>query len=281
MALGLCAPLAAQTSSASSEAPEASASVAAAGVLDGAAVAKSLECMSSSVLPALEGVSDGASAEQAAAKLMEAAPQVRLLAHVLLEDLSREEQEAVLPQLAPRMKELLAQLDSCCRLSAELLSHKPSAYGSEALARALTGLIDIFMCDLDAEGRGRTDPADVPLALAEADAQVSALNALLASLERLQELEAVERDLPAIRRQVEELRNLQRRLADSSRWSKTLLFLVMQRTRARGADAIADLGRCTARLLGLDPPCYGSAELQQILGTLVNHSDANPAAAAP
>ncbi len=225
----------------------------------------SLDSLEREVLPALRSARDEASADTAAAQLEEAAPHIRLLAHILVNDLSVEEQKVVLPMLAPRLKQLLSQLDSCCSLSAELLSLKPSALGSARLARALTGLLDCLMGAPD----GTTTPEDVPLALAEADAQIAAAGALLASLERLQDRNAVERELPTIRRQLEELRSLQLALSDNQRWSKTQLFLIMQRTRVRGAAVFSDLGKCTARLMGLTPPCYGSAELEALLTGLI------------
>ncbi len=227
---------------------------------------ESLYSLERVVLPALRSAQDEASADAAAVQLEQAAPRIQRLSPILIDDLSVEEQKVVLPMLAPRMPQLLAQLDSCCSLSAELLSFKPAALGSENFARALTGLLDGLM----GAPAGATSPEGVPLALAEADAQIAAANALLASLERLQSREAVERELPSVRAQLGELRSLQRALADSQRWSKTQLFLIMQRTRARGAEVFADLGKCTARLMGLTPPCYGSPELEALLTELLN-----------
>ncbi len=223
------------------------------------------DCLERSVLPALRSVRDEASAEVAAAQLEQSAPHIRRLTHILMDDLSVEEQKVVLPMLAPRMQQLLSQLDNCCSISAELLTLKPAALGSERLALALTGMLDSLM----GAPTGTTTKEDVPLALAEADAQLAAASALLASLERLQDRDAVERELPTIRKQLEELRSLQGGLSDSQRWSKAQLFLIMQRTRARGAGVISDLGKCTARLMGLTPPCYGSAELETLLTELL------------
>ncbi len=230
---------------------------------------ESLNSLEREVLPALRSACDEASAEAAAVRLENAAPHIRLLAHILVDDLSVDEQKEVLPMLAPRMQQLLAQLDSCCSLSAELLSNKPAALGSERFARALTAMLDSFMGVPQGAETGRTNAEDIPLAIAEADAQIAAAGALLASLERLQDRDAVERELPTIRRQLEELRALQRDLSDTQRWSKTQLFLIMQRTRARGAAVIADLGKCTALLMGLTPPCHGSAELEALLTELL------------
>ncbi len=232
-------------------------------------LAESLESLEREVLPALRSARERESAEAAAAQLEQATPHLRQLAHILVDDLSVEEQKQVLPMLAPRMKQLLGQLDSCCSLSAELLSHKPSALGSERFARALASLLDIFMGVPADATTGHTTPEDVPLALAEADAQIAAAGALLASLERLQDRDAVERELPSIREQINELRSLHLALSNPHRWSKTQLFLIMQRTRARGAEVIADLGKCTARLMGLNPPFYGSAELEELLSGLM------------
>ncbi len=235
-----------------------------------AALEDSLGCMLTVVLPALEGVQDRASAEAAVTKLEQAIPDLQLITHVLTAELSREEEALYLPVIAPRMTELLAQLDTCCRLSAEMLCSQPQAYGSERLAFALTGLLDTFMDERGLPGKVRTLPQDIPLALAEADAQVASMHALLASLERLQSREMVEAELPAIREQIAKLRSLQQGLADSSRWSRTQLFLIMQRTKLRGAEATMDLGRSVARLLGLSPACYGSTELETLLNALIN-----------
>ncbi len=232
-------------------------------------LAESMSCLEREVLPALRSARDEQSADAAAGQLEQAIPHVRLLAHILVEDLSIEEQKVVLPMLAPRMKQLLGQLDSCCSISAELLSRKPAAFGSAHFATALTSLLDNLMGESAEPAAKRTSPEDIPLALAEADAQLAAASALLASLERLQSRDAVERELPTIRRQLEELRSLQQGLSGPQRWSKTQLFIVMQRTRARGAEVIADLGKCTARLLGLTPPCYGSPELEALLTGLI------------
>ncbi len=229
-------------------------------------VHESLNSLERTVLPALLSARDEESAAAAAEQLEKAAPHIRQLSHILVDDLSLDEQKVVLPMLAPRMQQLLSQLDSCCSLSAVLLSQKPVALGSERLARALTAMLDNFMGD----PAGTTSADDIPLALAEADAQIAAASALLASLERLQDRDAVERELPTIRQQLEELRSLQHALSDSQRWSKTQLFLIMQRTRARGAAPIADLGKCTALLMGLTPPCYGSAELEALLTELLH-----------
>ncbi len=217
------------------------------------------------VLPALLSVRDEASAEAAAAQLENAAPHIRRLAHVLVDDLSVEEQRVLLPMLAPRMQQLLSQLDSCCSLSAELLCQKPAALGSERLAHALTTLLDSLM----GVPAGTTTPQDVPLALAEADAQIAAASALLASLERLQNSDDVARELPTIHEQFGELRSLHRALSDNQRWSKVQLFIIMQRTRERGTPVFADLGKCTAMLMNLTPPCYGSAELEALLTALL------------
>ncbi len=232
-------------------------------------LSESLESLEREVLPALRAARDRDTADAAAQQLEQAAPHIRQLAHILVDDLSVEEQKQVLPMLAPRMKQLLAQLDSCCSLSAELLSLKPSALGSERFALALTSLLDTFMGVPANATTGRTAPEDVPLALAEADAQIAAASALLASLERLQDRDAVDRELPSIREQINELRSLHRALSNPQRWSKTQLFLIMQRTRARGAEVIADLGKCTARLMGLELPFYGSAELEELLSGLI------------
>ncbi len=228
-------------------------------------VTDSLDTLERIVLPALRSVRDEQSADAAAEVLEQATPRIRQLIHFLAEDMSVEEQKVVLPMLAPRMNQLLGQLDSCCGMSAELLSHKPAALGSERLALALTGMLDCFM----GVPQGTTTTEDIPLALAEADAQLAAASALLASLERLQDKDAVERELPTIRKQLEELRALQRGLGDPQRWTKVQLFLVMQRTRARGAAIISDLGKCTARLMDLTPPCYGSSELEELLTELL------------
>ncbi len=230
----------------------------------------SLNSLERVVLPALRSARDEQSAEAAAEQLEQAAPHIHRLAHILVDDLSLEEQKQVLPMLAPRMQQLLSQLDICCSMSAELLSLKPSALGSERLARALTAMLDCFMGVHHDAATGRTAPDGVPLALAEADAQIAAAGALLASLERLQSREAVERELPTLREQLGELRSLQRDLSDSQRWSKTQLFLIMQRTRTRGSAVIADLGKCTARLMSLTPPCYGSEELETLLTELLH-----------
>ncbi len=236
---------------------------------------ESLGCMLTVVLPALEGVNDRASAEAAVSKLEQAIPNLQLITHVLTAELTREEEALYLPIIAPRMKELLSQLDTCCRLSAEMLCSKPQAYGSERLALALTSLLDMFMYEQGSEGKGRTLPQDIPLALAEADAQVAAMHALLASLERLQGPESVEAELPAIREHIGKLRALQQGLADTTRWSRTELFLIMQRTKQRGAAATTDLGKCVARLMGLTPSCYGSAELEELLHSLINNPEAH------
>ncbi len=227
---------------------------------------ESLTSLERVVLPALRSARDEASADTAADELEQAAPHIQLLSHILVDDLSLEEQKVVLPMLAPRMQQLLGQLDSCCSLSAELLSLKPAALGSARFAQALTGLLDLLM----GSTAGTTRAEDVPLALAEADAQIAAANALLASLERLQSPDAVERELPSIREQLGKLRSLQQALGNAQRWSKTQLFLIMQRTRARGTVVFSDLGKCTARLMGLTPPCYGSAELETLLAELLN-----------
>ncbi len=227
-------------------------------------LAACFESLGREVLPALRSARDEASADDAAGQLEQAMPHIRLLAHILGDELSTEEQKIVLPMLAPRMHQLLGQLDSCCSLSAELLSLKPAALGSERLAAALTHMLDGLM----GAPSGTTTPADIPLALAEADAQIAAASALLASLERLQSRDAVERELPTIREQLGELRSLQRALSDTQRWSKAQLFIIMQRTRARGAAVFTDLGKCTARLFDLTPPCYGSEELGALLTTL-------------
>ncbi len=230
-----------------------------------------LGCMVTVVLPALQSVSDKASADAAVTKLEQAIPHLQLITHVLTAELTPEEERRYLPVIAPRMKQLLAQLDTCCRLSAEMLSSKPQAYGSERLALALTALLDTFMYEQgQSDTKGRTLPQDVPLALAEADAQVAAMHALLASLERLQSPEAVAAELPAIREQIAKLRALQQGLADSTRWSRTQLFLIMQRMKQRGGEASTDLGKCVAHLMGLEPSCYGSAELEALLGSLIN-----------
>ncbi len=226
---------------------------------------ESFNCPERVVLPALLAARDEASAETAAAQLEQAVPHIRRLAHILMDDLSVEEQKAILPMLAPRMQQLLSQLDSCCSMSAELLSQKPAALGSARLAAALADLLDSLM----GEPCGTTRAEDIPLALAEADAQIAAASALLASLERLQDADAVERELPSIRCQLEELRALHRELGDTQRWSKTQLFLIMQRTRDRGTAVFADLGKCTALLMGLTPPCHGSAELEALLTELL------------
>ncbi len=234
-------------------------------------LAESFDSLEKAVLPALRSAQDRASADAAALQLELAAPHLRQISHVLVDELSPEEEQQVLPLLAPRMQPLMAQLDDCCRLSAALLSDKPAAYGSELLTRALASMLDTLMGVPPGSEEGRTAPAGIPLALAEADAQLAAASSLLASLERLQSAEAVERELPSIRAQLEELRALQRALADSSRWSKTQLFLIMQRTKVRGAEIIADLGKCTSRLMGLTPPCYGSVELEKLLTGLLNN----------
>ncbi len=232
-------------------------------------LARSIDSLENTVLPALRSAHDQQSADAAALRLQNVQPHVQRLAHVLVEDLSIEEQEQVLPLLAPRMKQLLAQLDTCCRLSAKQLSIKPAAYGSEMYAQALTDMLDSFMGVPAGAENGRTNPADIPLALAEADAQLAAASALLASLERLQSRDAVDRELPTIRRQLDELRSLHAALSDTQRWSKTQLFLIMQRTRTRGNEIVTDLGKCTARLMGLNPPCYGSSELESLLTGLL------------
>ncbi len=226
---------------------------------------ESFNCLERSVIPALLSVRDEASADTAAAQLENAPRHIRRIAHVLVDDLSLEEQKIVLPMLAPRMQQLLAQLDSCCSRSADLLSHKPAALGSERLAHALTKLLDSLM----GVPEGTTTPEDIPLALAEADAQVAAAGALLSSLERLQDKDSVDRELPTIRTQLDDLRALQRALSDTQRWSKVQLFLIMQRTRERGSAVFADLGKCTALLMGQTPPCYGSAELEMLLTELL------------
>ncbi len=230
---------------------------------------ESLSSLERVVLPALRSARDEATADAAALQLTQATPQLHRLAHYLMEDLSLEEQKVVLPMLAPRMPLLLSQMDSCCSMAADLLCLKPAALGSERFARALTELLDSLMGVPAGATTGRTAPEDVPLALAEADAQLAAASALLASLERLQDCDAVERELPSIREQLGELRSLQRALADSQRWSKTQLFLIMQRTRARGTAIFTDLGKCTGRLMGLTPPCYGSTELEALLTELI------------
>ncbi len=235
-------------------------------------VAELEDCLSTLervVLPALRSARDEATADAAALQLAQASPQLHRLAHYLMEDLSLEEQKVVLPMLAPRMPLLLSQMDSCCSMAAELLCLKPAALGSESFACALTEMLDSLMGVPAGAPTGRTAPADVPLALAEADAQLASASSLLASLERLQDRDAVERELPCIREQLGELRSLQRALADTQRWSKTQLFLIMQRTRVRGRDIITDLGKCTGRLMGLTPPCYGSAELEALLTELI------------
>ncbi len=231
---------------------------------------ESLDCLERMVLPSLRAACDRESAEAAALCIDEAAPHIQRIAHVLVDDLSLEEQKQVLPMLAPRMKQVLYQLDSCCRLSANLLSSKPAACGSEHLTRSLTHMLDSFMGVSPDAVRGRTNPEDIPLALAEADAQIAAASALLASLERLQGREAVDRELPTIRHQLNELRSLQQALSDTQRWSKTQLFLIMQRTRERGGVVVTDLGKCTARLLSMEPSCYGSGELESLLTGLLN-----------
>ncbi len=230
---------------------------------------ESLNSLERTVLPALRSARDEASAEAATLLLEQAMPHIHQLAHILVDDLSAEEQKVVLPMLAPRMKQLLGQLDSCCSLSAELLSYKPAALGSERFAHALTNMLDSFMGVSPEATTGRTAPEDIPLALAEADAQIAAASSLLASLERLQDKDAVERELPTIREQLDELRSLQHALSNTQRWSKTQLFIIMQRTRARGAAVFTDLGKCTARLMGLTPPCYGSSELEALLTELL------------
>ncbi len=236
----------------------------------------SLNCLETVVLPALLSATDRESADAAAIRLEQSAPHIRQLAHVLVEELTPAEEQEVLPLLAPRMKGILSQLDRCCRRSAELLSDKPAACGSESLTRALTGMLDNFMGIPATATERRTDPAGIPLALAEADAQLASASALLASLERLQSAEAVERELPTIRKQLEELRSQQEALSDSTRWTKTQLFLIMQRTRTRGVEIVTDLGKSTAALMGLNPPCYGSAELEAILTKLLNHTSTTP-----
>ncbi len=240
-------------------------------------LAESLDCLERTVLPALRSARDRDSAEAAALRIEEAAPHLRRIAHVMVDDLSLAEQQQVLPMLAPRMKQLLYQLDSCCRLSANLLCTKPAACGSERLAAALTHMLDCLMGVPAYAERGHTDPESIPLALAEADAQVAATAALLASLERLQNRDAVERELPTIQQQLNDLRALHRDLSDPQRWSKTQLFLIMQRTRERGSATVTDLGKCAARLLGMDPPCYGSAELEQLLTGLLLSANTPPA----
>ncbi len=237
-----------------------------------AELARSINSLEMVVLPTLRSARDEESADAAAAELEQVAPQIRQLALVLAGDLTPEEERQVLPLLAPRMKRLLSQLDNCCRLSAEILSRKPAAYGSERFAAALTDVLDTFMGVPAGAPSGRTNPADIPLALAEADAQLAAAVSLLASLERLQSREAVDRELPTISQQLNDLRALHRDLSDPQRWSKTQLFLIMQRTRTRGTAIITDLGKCTARLMGLNPPCYGSAELESILSGLLGHT---------
>ncbi len=227
---------------------------------------ESLHYMVSVVLPSLEAISDKASAEAAVVKLEEARPHLLLITHVLMDELSREEESLYLPIVAPRLSQLLAQLDTCCRLSAEMLSSKPQAFGSERLAHALTGLLDTFTTG----GESSTQPEDIPLALAEADAQIAAMHALLASLERLRDAATVAQELPTIRAQMDSLRAIQQGLADSSRWSPTQLFLIMQRMKQRGAEVSTDLGKSAAHLMGQSPSCFGSAELEELLGSLIN-----------
>ncbi len=226
---------------------------------------ESLESLEREALPALRSARDEASAHAAAVQLEQAIPHIRLLMHILADELSVEEQKVVLPMLAPRMTQLLGQLDSCCSMAADLLCLKPAAHGSERLATTLATLLDTFM----GAPAGTTTPQDIPLALAEADAQLAAASALLASLERLQSPDAVERELPTVQKQLEELRSLQIALSDTQRWSKSQLFLIMQRTHTRGAAIMVDLGKCTARLMGLTPPCYGSPELETLLNELI------------
>ncbi len=236
-------------------------------------LADSLDCLERTVLPALRSARDRESADAAATRIEQATPHIHRIAHVLVDDLNVEEQKQVLPMLAPRMKQLLYQLDSCCRISASLLLHKPAAFGSESLTLALTRMLDSFMGVAPAAELGHTTPESIPLALAEADAQIAAASALLSSLERLQDREAVDRELPTIATQLDELRSLHRALSDSRRWSKTQLFLIMQRTRERGGEVVTDLGKCTARLLGMNPPCYGSSELEALLTALFNSTN--------
>ncbi len=229
----------------------------------------SLDSLERVVLPALRSARDKESADAAALRLEQASPHIHQLAHILVDDLSVEEQKQVLPMLAPRMQQLLGQLDTCCSMAAELLCEKPAALGSENFARALTDMLDSFMGLHPETTAGRTKAEDIPLALAEADTLIAGASSLLASLERLQSPEAVERELPTIREQLDELRALHRALSNTQRWSKTQLFIIMQRTRARGAEVMADLGKCTARLMNLNPPFYGSEELERLLTGLI------------
>ncbi len=232
-------------------------------------LSESFDCLERIVLPALRSACDEPSADAAAAQLEAAMPHIRLLAHVIADDLSVDEQRVVLPMLAPRLKQLLSQLDICCSMSAEFLSNKPTALGSERFAAALSTMLDGFMGVPEGAASGHTQPEDIPLALAEADAQLAAASALLSSLERLQNRDDVEREMPTLREQLGELRSLQRGLADPQRWTKTQLFLIMQRTRERGAAVISDLGKSVALLMELDPPCHGSAELEALLTELL------------